>query len=351
MLTTVDQGLLSTNAQYTGFKNRLINGQVQIWQRGTSFTTPTADGYTADRWQFLLNGSGGTVTVSQGTTNLPPGNSFSSKLIYAQSAANRTGVTAYAIRQLIEMANIYDAYSGGTWTLSFWYRTNRTGTNYVRFGNDQGGGSAGGAQPIVGFTVNSANTWEYESVQITVPALTTLPTSPINTVGGFVDIGFTVGATGPSTINNGDYFEIAGVQLEKGATATSFDYRPYGTELALCQRYYEKSFNAGTAPANGVISVEGANFSAYYSGGGRSTNFQFKQTKRVAPSVTLFGGQASGGTGVWGYYNYSVWVAFTSSSAEQISDNQFRLELARSGSFTNGLTYLLDGNWVASAEL
>ena len=94
-------------------------------------------------------------------------------------------------------------------------------------------------------------------------------------------------ATGATSVvgTNGATFYITGVQLEKGSTATSFDYRPYGTELALCQRYYEQ-FVVGTGSPNNIM------LSGVLTGGNCTATAFFKVTKRASPSWALISGSA-----------------------------------------------------------
>ena len=211
-LTVVDAGLLGTQAQYTGFKNRIINGAMGIWQRGT--TTSTAGTYIADRW-FVYSNSG-TITGAQ-STDVPSGFKYSMSISgsnYPQSA------------QYIESLNCVDL-SGQTVTVSFWAKqTSGAGAgslglqlSYANTVDSWGGGNT----VIATNTFTATGSWAQYSY-----TFTNLPSGALNGLKVLV-YGNT---TGSATI------VFTGVQLEKGSTATSFDYRPYGTELALCQRYY-----------------------------------------------------------------------------------------------------------------
>ena len=137
---------------------------------------------------------------------------------------------------------------------------------------------------------------------------------------------------------------MTGVQLEKGSTATAFDYRDYGRELALCQRYYEKSFAQGTAPAYN----QAFNFTIGTVYVGTSISIPiipFKVTKRAAPTMTFYGISTSG----WRYYagGFANLSAFEGTA----QDSYFYAE----GSGTSGLSQyqstIIGGNWTASAEL
>jgi len=254
-LTQVDQGLLSTNAQYTGFKNRIINGAQALDQRnaGASVTITTAEEFITDRWQFAPSASS-KLTAQQSTT-APTG--FNNSLLLTSSAA--TSVAAgdyYFLGQKIEGFNFADCgwgtASAATITLSFWCRSSITGT--------YGGALVNSAQnrsyPF-SYTISTANTFEYKTITIAGDTSGTW-IGATNGVGVRLRLGFGIGSTysgtagawaaanymAPTSSTNwistsGATFYITGVQLEKGSTATSFDYRPYGTELVLCQRYYE----------------------------------------------------------------------------------------------------------------
>ena len=284
-------GYLSASNTF-GFKNRIINGAMGIWQRGTSFTFGSgANTYTTDRWWGVCNTASG-ETVSQ-STDVPTAQSqYSLKM---QRPNGNTGTAAINIVQIIETSNCYDL-AGQTVTLSFWAKTgvNYSGgamSVYVQSGTaaDQGNSSyfswTGRAFPVAS-TTSLTTTWTKYTFTGTVAS-------------GVLELGVQFAYTPTGTAGADDSIYITGVQLEKGSTATSFDYRPYGTELALCQRYYEKSFATGLAPsaANATALVcqfqnsgaNGAIADAYTRG-----SVQFKVTKRLAPTVVIYSPTSSG---------------------------------------------------------
>ena len=254
-LTQVDQGLLGTYAQYTGFKNRIINGAMVIDQRnaGASVSVSTSTTtYITDRFNVrYTTGSG--LTAQQSST--APSGFSKSLLITVGTGASASASDNNRLVHFVEGFNSADLAFGTasavTVTLSFWVRSSLTGTFSVCLQND-----AGDKSYISTYTINSANTWEQKFVTVAgdttgtwVGATNAIgitvmwdlgngssydgtagswPTSGARRTSGSVRLVGTSGAT----------FYITGVQLEKGSTATSFDYRPYGTELALCQRYY-----------------------------------------------------------------------------------------------------------------
>jgi hypothetical protein len=259
------------SASSMGFKNRIINGAMVIDQRnaGASVTIPaTTVIYTLDRW-FAYATQASKFTIQQNAGSVTPPSGFSNYLgcTVGASANVTVGTTdTFTVRQYIEGFNTADlawgTASAATVTLSFWVRSSLTGTFSGALAN--GGGNR--SYPFT-YTISSANTWEQKSVTIagdTTGTWATNNTAGVNlywnlgtgstysTTAGAWAAGNYVASTGsvsPITTNSATWY-ITGVQLEKGSTATSFDYRPYGTELALCQRYYYKI--SGSAGRQGV---------------------------------------------------------------------------------------------------
>jgi hypothetical protein len=295
-LTTVSQGLLSTDAQYTGFKNRIINGAMQIDQRnaGASVTPSVTNTYTLDRWNTNFT-QASKFSVQQST--VAPAGFTNSLAVTTVSAVSVGSGDLFALQHIIEGLNVADLGWGTAnaqpITLSFQVRSSLTGT----FGGVLGNSAHNRSYPFT-FTISSANT--YETKTITIPGDTTGTWLTNNGAGIriFFNLGSgatysgTAGAWSASTLiaptgatsvvgTNGATFYITGVQLEKGSTATSFDYRPYGTELALCQRYCinYKSSDAGA-------------YVRYGSGYAWSTLnmdivMHFPVTMRASPSLTV----------------------------------------------------------------
>jgi hypothetical protein len=230
-------------------KNVIINGNMDIWQRGTSVTSFTASKYAADRWTSSITGTSVNCTGSQ-ETSIPNTNSeYSLKLIQVSTTA--TSVTEYCARQFIEQSNLMPLL-GKACTLSFWYRSNKTGTHGVRI---VGLDNTGGTDQVTSLTVNTADTWEYKTFAVTAFSGVSAPSAGFNATGGLIDIGFRVGGTGAgfTSISASDYFELTQVQLELGSVATTFS-RAGGTiqgELAACQRYYQRFDAGGTTTAFG----------------------------------------------------------------------------------------------------
>jgi hypothetical protein len=295
-LTTVDQGLLSTNAQYTGFKNRIINGAMMIDQRNAGAASAnTISGYFLDRWQVNQSTTGKLIAQQDAGAVTPPVG-FSDYLgVTSQSAYSISSTDNYNIAQFIEGFNTADLAWGtanaAPVTLSFWVRSSLTGT----FGGALLNSALNRSYPF-SYTISAANTWEQKS--ITIAGDTTGTWLTTNGVGVRIYFGIGVGSTYTGTAGawagslllaptgatsvvgtNGATFYITGVQLEKGSTATSFDYRPYGTELQLCMRYYERWSNASETFALNTAYI-------YASGTLYGRHFYLVE-KRAAPTVTF----------------------------------------------------------------
>ena len=311
-LTQVQGGMLSTGgvtptqldtqSQYTGFKNRIINGGMVIDQRnaGASVTVNTGiQTFSVDRWWGQGTASAGVFTMQQSSV-APTGFTNSLLVTVTTTDASLAASDLYDFSQIIEGYNVADlsfgTASASTVTLSFWVRSSVTGT----FGGALGNSAVNRGYPFT-FTINAANTFEYKTVTIAGDTSGTWLTnngiglrvyfslgvgSTYSGTAGAWDSAFYLSATGATNLmaTSGATFYVTGVQLEKGSTATSFDYRPYGTELSLCQRYYEAlSANASGALSAGQFITLGVSETTtrvqpYY---------PFKVQKRATPSTTL----------------------------------------------------------------
>jgi hypothetical protein len=269
-----DSSLQSAAASPYVLKNRIINGDMVISQRnGTSSVTPTASGYTLDRWRAGLSVSS-KFSVQQ-TTTAPTGFNYSLKAT-SLSAYTVGAAETFIIGQYIEGYNFADLGWGTanakTITLSFWVQSSLTGT----FGGSIRNDTPDRSYPFT-YTISAANTWEYKTITIagdtTGTWLTTNGTGAIitwalgagssfsGTAGAWAAANYT-SATGATSVvgTNGATFYITGVQLEQNTTATPFERRLYNQELANCQRYYYKKTGAlyqtfGTGYAAGTTNV------------------------------------------------------------------------------------------------
>jgi hypothetical protein len=241
--------MMDSVAQYYSFKNRLINGNMLIWQRGTTTVNPQAGNanfYTADRWAVNRASNATGVTVSQ-STDVPTGFKYSLKL--QRTAANATLEGMYLFNSN-ESINTLDL-AGQTVTLSFWAKAGANYSGGSLFLNLYNG--TGTDQPVYSYTGSNAFGALTQAITTTWTRYTLTATVPSNAT----EIGFIMYWTPTGTAGVDDSVYYTGVQLEKGVTATSFDYRPYGTELQLCQRYYWKAVGEGFGLAVSAYSAAG----------------------------------------------------------------------------------------------
>jgi hypothetical protein len=301
-------------------KNRIINGDMVVDQRyaGASFT-PTNGSYGLDRWTFAAT-QASKFTAQQNAGSVTPPTGFSNYLgITSSSAYSITSGDIFYVRQPIEGFNTADLAFGTanaqTVTLSFWVRSSLTGT----FGGALQNSAENRSYPF-SYTISAANTWEKETITITGDTSGTW-IGATNGIGLSVIFGLGVGSTYTGTANswqaaqdfaptgavsvvgtNAATFYITGVQLEIGTSATPFERRLYGQELLLCQRYYE----------NVSQSTSTSQFVSYIYSGANFNYWQFKVTKRSAPTVAL-GPSASwqGNTAIFfpGVDNVQLYVA------------------------------------------
>jgi hypothetical protein len=353
-------GGTGTTTGYYGFKNRIINGAMQISQRnGTSTVTPSTNGtYTVDRWQVGFSSYAASkfnIAQNLNSVTLPVGFSNYVGIQVASTATPGSTDNAY-FAQPIEANNMGDLAWGTanakTVTLSFQVYVSVTGT----YSGSIFGYSSGRSYPF-SFTVSSANTWTPISITIAGDTSGTWAisnsgfayvlfnlgsgSSNLGTAGSWSATQY-YGATGSIQLisNASATFYITGVQLEVGSTATSFDYRPYGTELALCQRYYEKTLNQGTTSSTGQTG--GALIAIAATTSSMAAQWTFKVTKRASPTLTL--SSFNGTAGSWANGSNTD---FAVTQPWNIGDNGFaRLD---STSMTAGAYYW--GFAVASAEL
>ena len=234
------------------FRNRIINGAMVIDQRNAGASvTPTDGQYTLDRWKAQLSQTG-KFSAQQSTTS--PLGFVNSQKFTSLSAYTVSSSDYFNIAQYIEGYNVADLGWGTanakTVTLSFWVYSSLTGT----FGGSIINATNNRSYPF-SYSIPVANTWIQASVTIVGDTTGTWATdntsgpqirwslgtgsSRQGTAGAWVSSQiFSVTGEQQIVATNGATFYITGVQLEVGTNATSFDYRPYGTELALCERYY-----------------------------------------------------------------------------------------------------------------
>jgi hypothetical protein len=253
--------------QLAGSRNKIINGAMEISQRGLSFINPADGSYTLDRWAISKS------TSAQFNVGLANGSATSAlpenlRLTVTTGDASVAATDVVAIEQRIEGFNIRDV-TGRTFTLSFWVKSPKTGTHCVSFKN-----KASDRSYVATYTVNSFNTWEYKTITVTGGLITAGTWDYGNLIGVAVCFTLMVGSNYQTTagawqVGNffgtaaqvncidqaGNQFELTGVQLEVGSVATPFERRFYGDELALCQRYHHKTFHRVFVPIASATST------------------------------------------------------------------------------------------------
>lgn len=313
-----------------GFRNRFINPGMRIAQRATSATitagSTIAAGYaTVDRWYCYSTGANVTMAQVAGSGN-------------TQNRLQITGaasVSAIGVGQRIEQNNSYDL-AGGSATLSVDLAnsllTTVTWTAYYANTADTFGTLASPTRTQIAtgtFTVNSTVT-RYNT-NITIPAAATTG----------IEVVFTVGAQTSGTWTIGD------VQLEAGTVATQFERRPYGTELALCQRYFEKSYNQSTVPGTAGLSIS-AKVNIVTSYLTALCYYTWTVTKRATPSITVYSPTTGASGNASESNNGGTVVADRAINVLYTTDRVFGYQ-ANAGNFTAG--NFISMEWVASAEL
>jgi hypothetical protein len=327
-----------------GFKNRIMNGGMVIDQRNAGASVTGNDGvYGVDRWRIETTQSSKlTMQQNAGSVTPPPG--FQKYIgVTSSSSYSITSTDRFTLAQWIEGHSVADLDLGTstakTFTLSFWVRSSLTGTfGGCCIGYDQ---SSAFRSYTWNYTISQANTWEYKT--ITIPGDTTaFGYGKTNNFGLYV--GFSLGhgstfRTAPNTWTSGLYYAptthnsvvgtngatlyITGVQVELGSQATSFDWKPYTTELQLCQRYCQ------------VFRTTGGEYDYLASGAFyNSTQGRFFKpllvTMRVSPTFTVFGTT---------YVDAVNYILLNSLSLESSEPESIRMGFTASSAGSNATGY------------
>jgi hypothetical protein len=319
------------------FRNRIINGDMRIDQRNAGASvTINSNQYTLDRYQAIQT-QAGKYSVQQSTT--APTGFTNSMLITSASAYSVLSTDEFYFRQSIEGYNVSDlafgTASAKTVTLSFWVRSSLTGTFGGALKNDAGDR----AYPFT-YTISSADTWEQKLVTIAGDTTGTWNTG--NGRGLQVIFGLGVGAnfsgtagawaganysstTGAVSVvgTNAATWYVTGVQLEVGSVATPFERRPYGTELALCQRYYQR--------IDGFYAV-GFNSTTM------SSSINFPIEMRSSPTISVSGALETTDF-VTANFTQSSGSATISGAGARVSARGVMADLANFSSLTNHRVY------------
>ena len=300
-----------------GFRNLIMNGAMQVSQRGTSTASITADGYnTADRWKTDATTLG---TWTQSVENdAPTGSEFrkSLKMLCTTADASPAAGDRLAIVQGFEGQNVQSIKKGTSSAsqllLTFWVKSNVTGTYVVElFDVDNT------RQVSASYTVLVSATWEKKTIVLPADATgvfdndnnqsldirfwlgvgSTYSSGTLNTSwNSNTSANRAVGQTNLAAATS-NYWQITGVQLEVNLQPTPFEQRPIGVELALCQRYYEKSYADGVATATNTATGVHYQSSFGNASGQHFITVRFQTLKRANPTVSLW--TQAGGVGAW----------------------------------------------------
>ncbi|UVM62579.1 carbohydrate-binding protein CenC [Pseudomonas sp. P9_35] len=274
-------------------RNLLINGNFDIWQRGTTNLNPNTGAFVADRFRCDWNGNAG-VNISRqsfllGQSEVP----HEPRFFYRwQQVVAGAGATVHKISQAVESVR---TLAGKVATITFWAKADTSRqvslTMTQFFGN---GGSVSVVTPVAAFQVKSA--WAKYSATFQVPSIA----------------GKVVGAAGNDylmlsfdlPLNVLQTLDLAQIQLEESPVATPFENRSPVEELLLCQRYYEKTYKQDTPPGSATNVVEGCLISIVNMGQSGPASqplaqWPFKVEKRAIPSISLFRPAQSGTLGQW----------------------------------------------------
>jgi len=346
---------------FVGMKNRIINGAMMIDQRnaGASYTNTNQVLYGVDRWGSY--GLSGAVLTLQQVADAPSGFTYSFKSTTSTATTTNDGG---GIAQKIEANNCLDlawgTASAQPVAISFWVKSSVTGQHNLAITYY---GSSSNQYYCSPYTVNSANTWEQKTVLVpgcttggaftaagntaymvfwvsvigssgstTYNTANTWTSTVSNKLSGTVNIGSTLNAT----------VQVTGVQLEKGSTATSFDYRPYGTELQLCQRYFETSYAIGTAVGT-ATETNSCMWISNRNPGVPHTQLRYMVPKRATAGVGIY----SPNNGAAGIYNVDAATNYTSPAFSRDGTMGGTLHAGTSVS----LGQFLQFHYTASAEL
>ena len=295
---------------FTGFKNRIINGDFSVWQRGTSFSST---GYTADRWRYDTD-TDDSVSISK--TNTTGSESFTAQS-YASIAL--TAGTTGNFNKFSTRLEFPKLYFGKTVTLSFWAKasvaTNITAKIAFNF--------SGTEYNAVSSAASIGTTWQRHTVTFTLGT----PSGFTESGSDYLDVALLLPVNTTVTI------DVANVQLEEGDTVTDFEFVSYDIQLLRCMRYYEKGYTYIECPVGSTAAkITGI-------------TTRFINAKRSSPTITASDGSTSG---TITRYNStgSVVPGETNFTIDSVSRVEFRLYTA-SGLDVGGIGF----NWTADAEL
>ena len=302
--SVIDSSITNSKLAFDGgsfaFRNKIINGSFDVWQRGTSLTSGSGARYLADRW---TNGSAGTTyTASRqsftlGQTNVPGEPEYFHRSVVTSVAGASNNAT---LHQHIESVR---TLAGKTATLSFYAKADAAKNIAVEFYRYFGTGGSPSTSVSFGVTTCALTTsWQKFTVTVNIPSIAgkTIGTDRNDylTVYFWLDAGSNNNSRTNSLGQQSGTFDFAEVQFEEGSVATPFEERPIGTELALCQRYYERGvgfYGYSITETGGGTGLSG----------GLTSTVTFRNIKRVNPVMTQ---TFTAGSGGYSTTIFSIWV-------------------------------------------
>jgi len=349
-----------------GVRNLIINGDMRINQRGNYSTTVNGTGvfYSVDRWLGRGKASAGVFNILANSSLGEQPDRFTNHVVLdVTTASTPTSNDSYSFQQFIEGYNIsklnWGTSAAKSITLSFWAKSTLTGT----FGGSVANGDYNRFNPF-SYTISAANTWEYKTVTITGDTSGSWSTTNGNSMRVIFSIGAGSGRLGTAgtwtssvlegvtgqtnhIATNGSNLRITGVQIEEGTSATPFEHLQFGQQLALCQRYYEKSYDINTAPATNA--TKGLELVA----GTIDANQNFYQTvrfavpKRANPSINFY--KSDGTANTWRYDRSGASNQSGTPSVGDNGDSSFYMRIPSTGA--TWVVATMSGQWTANAEL
>lgn len=334
-----------------GLRNRLINGSMEFWQRGTTAVT-ASNTYSADRW--VVNRATTTVSVTRAT--VAPSAQTPGPIRFATAYTVTSGGTISSYAQLAQRIEDVGTLAGSTVTVSFYAYASVANLEIACslqqvFGT---GGAPSGAVTITAYTAKKTsslstslyNRYEFSFVVPNIAGKTrgTNGDDYLNLIL-WLEAGSNYNTETDSLGLQTGTFYITGVQLERSPGPSAFEERPRQTELALCQRYYEKTYRLATAPgtatALGVYIWSGCTDAFGYI----SSTQNFRVAKRTSAYTTTFYDTA--GAAVWAWQRSGA-SGTGAATAANFSETNFYCYLLAGGAYVTAIT---TGHWVVSDEL
>ncbi len=285
------------------FRNKIINGNFDFWQRGTTISTSgTSYQYAPDRWRDIADGTGGTRQWSRqsftlGQTDVPGEPEYFARI---EATSAYSGSTYHYVEQCIESVR---TLAGQTVVVSGYIKADSSRSIPVKLVQHFGSGGSPSSDVSTDVTTISATTsWQRFEASVDLPSIS----------------GKTLGYNGDDClilrfelpVNTTFQVDLARIQLEKGSVATDFEERPKQVELALCQRYYCKSYDVGTAPGTSTYT---SCYAARTFADVRET-VRFPVPMRATPTITIYSPQ----NGSSGYF-YNVTDATNQSASSNLA--------------------------------